>query len=297
MQLSDGCIPLKILDISGSYERSKRGANRHCSARVRELLGVMDRAAAAAAQFIAERGTHRDAGVAVEGAPGLRQRRRHGCRGASYATLLAGAPAARILGEELSPDATLDADTLFVVDPLDGTTNFLHGYPQYAVSIALVIGGTTAAAVVRNVVSGETFSAVLGEGAARDGAPIAVSRISDPSLSLVGTGIPFRTPDQLAPYLRQLEAVARATAGVRRAGSAALDLCDVACGRFEAFWELTLSPWDFAAAALIIREAGGVVTTVGGDALPLGASSVLAGTPSMHAWLRGLLARSARHGA
>ena len=255
----------------------------------------MHRAADTAAQFIAERSMHRDT---LEWRSKAHQDYVSdvdtGAERIVREALLAGAPSARILGEELSPDATLDAETLFVVDPLDGTTNFLHGYPQYAVSIALVIRGTLAAGVVRNVVSRETFSALLGEGATRNGAPITVSRIDDPSLALVGTGFPFRTLEELPRYLRQLEAVARATAGVRRAGSAALDLCDVACGRFEAFWELTLSPWDFAAAALIIREAGGTITAVGGGALPLTRSSVLAGTPAMHAWLDRTLARAGR---
>lgn len=261
--------------------------------RARELLEVMYRAADAAVQFIAERSLHRDT---LEWRSKAHQDYVSdvdtGAERIVRDALLAAAPSACILGEELSPDATLDADTLFVVDPLDGTTNFLHGYPQYAVSIALVMRGTIVAAVVRNVVSKETFSALLGEGARRNGAPIAISRIDDPSLALIGTGFPFRTPEELPRYLRQLDAVARATAGVRRAGSAALDLCDVACGRFEAFWELTLSPWDFAAAALIIREAGGTITAVGGGPLPLARSSVLAGTPIMHAWLDSMLARA-----
>ncbi|HKV52130.1 MAG TPA: inositol monophosphatase family protein [Gemmatimonadaceae bacterium] len=261
--------------------------------RARALVGAMHRAADAAAQFIAERSVHRET---LEWRAKAHQDYVSdvdtGAERIVRETLLAAAPHAQILGEELSPDATVDADIVFVVDPLDGTTNFLHGYPQYAVSIALVIGGTMAAGVVRNVVSHETFAAVLGEGATRNGAPIRVSRIDDPALALVGTGIPFRTPEQLRPYLEQLEAVARGTAGVRRAGSAALDLCDVACGRFEAFWELTLSPWDFAAAALIIREAGGMISQVGGGPLPLARSSVLAGTPAMHAWLDSLLAHT-----
>lgn len=265
------------------------------TARARELLAVMHRAADAAAHFITERSVHRDT---LEWRSKAHQDYVSdvdtGAERIVRDTLLGAAPSARILGEELSPDATLDADTLFVVDPLDGTTNFLHGYPQYAVSIALVMRGTIVAAVVRNVVSKETFSAVLGEGAMRNGASIAISRIDDPTLSLVGTGFPFRTLEELPRYLRQLDAVARATAGVRRAGSAALDLCDVACGRFEAFWELTLSPWDFAAAALIIREAGGTITAVGGGPLPLARSSVLAGTPTLHAWLDKTLARATR---
>ena len=200
--------------------------------------------------------------------------------------LAAQAPGAIFMGEELSPDAPLDARILFVVDPLDGTTNFLHGYPEYAVSIALMLAGTPAAAVVRNVVTGECFTATVGGGAHRDGAPIRVSGITDPALALIGTGFPFRTVEQIPEYLPQFAAVARATAGVRRAGSAALDLCDVACGRFDAFWELSLAPWDFAAGVLIVQEAGGLVTTVDGAPPPLAASSILAGNPDMYAWLR-----------
>ena len=255
------------------------------AARARELLAVMHRAADTAAQFIAERSTHRDT---LEWRSKAHQDYVSdvdtGAERLVREALLAAAPSARILGEELSPDATLDADTLFVVDPLDGTTNFLHGYPQYAVSIALVIHGTLAAGVVRNVVSKETFSALLGEGATRNGAPIMVSRIDDPSLALVGTGFPFRTLEELPRYLRQLEAVARATAGVRRAGSAALDLCDVACGRFESFWELELSAWDIAAGLLIIREAGGIVTDLAGDPCKVARTGLVAGNRAMHAW-------------
>ncbi|HEU4640876.1 MAG TPA: inositol monophosphatase family protein [Gemmatimonadaceae bacterium] len=199
--------------------------------------------------------------------------------------LLDAVPGARIMGEELSPDAAPAAGVWFIVDPLDGTTNFLHGYPEYAVSIAALVDGALVAGMVRNVASGECFAATLGGGAMRDGSPIAVSTIAEPSRALIGTGIPFKAPEQLDAYLPQLAAVSRATAGVRRAGSAALDLCDVACGRFEAFWELTLSPWDFAAGMLIIREAGGVVTTTTGGAVPFAPSSIAAGSPTMHRWL------------
>ena len=208
--------------------------------------------------------------------------------------LLGGEPGSRILGEELSPDAAASDGLLWVVDPLDGTTNFLHGLPWYAVSIAAAVDGTLDAGVIINVPSAQRFEARRGGGAWHGERRLAVSAIADPAFALIGTGFPFRTLEELPRYLRQLDAVARATSGVRRAGSAALDLCDVACGRFEAFWELTLSPWDFAAAALIIREAGGTITAVGGSPLPLARSSVLAGTPTMHAWLDSMLARAAR---
>lgn len=264
------------------------------AAHVEQLLPVMIAAANAASRFISQR-------AAGRGALEWRAKAHQdfvsdvdtGAERTVRAALLASVPDAQILGEELSPNAPADADLLFVVDPLDGTTNFLHGFPHYAVSIALVIRGTTQAGVVRNVVSGECFAAMRGRGATRDGAPIAVSTIQDPALSLIGTGVPFRTPDQLPLYLRQLDVIARTTSGIRRAGSAALDLCDVACGRFEGFWELFLSPWDFAAGALIIREAGGLATTIDGAPLPLALSGVLAGSPTMHQWLLTVMKQTA----
>ncbi len=194
-------------------------------------------------------------------------------------------PGAAIMGEELSPRSAPGKGTHFIVDPLDGTTNFLHGYPEYAVSIALVLDGTLAGGVVQNAATGECFTASIGGGAERNGSRISVSRNSDPGRALIGTGFPFRSFAHVEMYLRQFEEVSRATSGIRRAGSAALDLCDVACGRFDAFWELELSPWDFAAGVLIIREAGGLVTTADGSAVPYTPSSIVAGSATMHPWL------------
>jgi myo-inositol-1(or 4)-monophosphatase len=206
--------------------------------------------------------------------------------------LLDEVPGAQMLGEEFSPHAAVGAGVVFVVDPLDGTTNFLHGYPEYAISIGVLVDGVLAAGVVRNATTGETFTATAGGGAFRDGAPIRVSTIATPSRSLIGTGFPFSHIDRLDEYLPQFAAVSRATAGIRRAGAAALDLCDVACGRFEAFWELVLAPWDIAAGLLIVREAGGIVTTVTGDPAPVAHTSVLAGNPAIHAWLLDTLTRA-----
>ena len=204
-------------------------------------------------------------------------------------------PGARVIGEELSPTAFGDGDSAlgvlpasgiaFVVDPLDGTTNFLHGYPEYAVSIGASLDGRLVAGVVLNAATGETFTASLGGGAHRDGAPIAVSPIATPARALIGTGYPFKHPEQIPVYLAQFDRVIRETSGVRRAGAAALDLCDVACGRFEAFWELSLAPWDVAAGILIVREAGGIVTDLEGrDAVPRH-GGIVAGNPVMHAWM------------
>ena len=199
--------------------------------------------------------------------------------------VLASHPDARVIGEELSPDMLAGTGLAFIVDPLDGTTNFLHGYPEYAVSIGIAREGELVAAVVINVPMGERFTALRGEGAWRDGKPIGVSRITDPGRALIGTGFPFKHPDTLPAWQRQFGGVMLATAGVRRAGAAALDLCDVACGRFEAFWELRLAPWDFAAGLLIVREAGGVVTDLAGEPPPLAHSAIVAGNPTMHRWL------------
>jgi myo-inositol-1(or 4)-monophosphatase len=211
--------------------------------------------------------------------------------------LLGAYPNARILGEELSPDATAGAPLAFIVDPLDGTTNFLHGYPEYAVSIAAAVHGALVAGVVIEVPTGNCYTATLGGGAHCGDAPISVSRIDDPSRALIGTGFPFKDVEPLAIYQRQFAAVARGTAGMRRAGSAALDLVSVACGHFDAFWELSLAPWDFAAGILLVREAGGIVTTVNGSEVPLAHSSILAGNPAMHGWLAHTVARATPAGA
>ncbi|HEU6453623.1 MAG TPA: inositol monophosphatase family protein [Gemmatimonadaceae bacterium] len=202
-------------------------------------------------------------------------------------------PGSSVMGEELSPGSAPGEGTHFIVDPLDGTTNFLHGYPEYAVSIALVLDGTLAGGVVHNAVTGECFTAYIGGGAERNGSRISVSRNDDPSRALIGTGFPFRSFAHVKRYLRQFEEVSRATSGLRRAGSAALDLCDVACGRFDAFWELELSPWDFSAGVLIIREAGGIVSTLEGTDVPYTPSSIVAGSSALQPWLLKLLQEAA----
>jgi myo-inositol-1(or 4)-monophosphatase len=213
------------------------------------------------------------------------------------AALQAAYPDALILGEELSPDSSTSADVAFIVDPLDGTTNFLHGYAEFAVSIAAAVRGEVVAAAIIDVPAGDCFTATLGGGAFRNGAPMAVSTIDDPSRALIGTGFPFKTVEPLTLYLQHFAAVAQKTAGMRRAGSAALDLVSVACGHFDAFWELSLAPWDFAAGVLLVREAGGVVTTVSGGEVPLTHSSLLAGNPDMHRWLARTLAEATPAGA
>ena len=194
-------------------------------------------------------------------------------------------PGAVVLGEEFSPGVLATSGIVFIADPLDGTTNFLHGYPEYAVSIAVAHDGVLCAAVVLNVARGEEFSAVRGRGAFRDGERITVSNLRDPGRALIGTGFPFKDMTVMPAYLPQFSLVASGTAGIRRAGSAALDMSNVACGRFDAFWELILAPWDIAAGILLVQEAGGIVTDLNGNPPQLAAGPFVAGNPAMHAWL------------
>jgi myo-inositol-1(or 4)-monophosphatase len=209
------------------------------------------------------------------------------------------APAAQMLGEELSPAlgnrtplASIPG-VVFVVDPLDGTTNYLHGLPAYAVSIGVQVDGALVAGVVCHGVTGDLYTAVAGGGAFRNGARVSVSRITDPARSLIGTGFPFSHFERLDEYLPQFAAIAASTAGIRRGGSAALDLVDVACGRLEGFWELMLAPWDIAAGLLLIREAGGNVTDLAGRPAPVGHTGLVAGSPRIHAWLLDTLRHAA----
>jgi myo-inositol-1(or 4)-monophosphatase len=194
-------------------------------------------------------------------------------------------PDATVLGEELSPTAIASKGIVVIADPLDGTTNFLHGYPEYSVSIAIARNGVLCAGVVLNVPRDEEFTSKRGGGAFLNGKRIKVSGLREPNRSLIGTGFPFKTLDKLPQYLEQFTLVTRGTAGIRRAGSAALDLSNVACGRFDAFWELVLAPWDVAAGILMVQEAGGVVTDIEGNPPRLDAESFVAGNPAMHAWL------------
>ncbi len=194
-------------------------------------------------------------------------------------------PDASVLGEELSPTVIASKGIVVIADPLDGTTNFLHGYPEYSVSIAIARNGVLCAGVVLNVARNEEFTARRGDGAFRDGKRIHVSNLREAGRSLIGTGFPFKTLEKLPQYLQQFSLVMRGTAGIRRAGSAALDLSNVACGRFDAFWELVLAPWDVAAGILMVQEAGGIVTDIDGNPPHLAAGSFVAGNPAMHAWL------------
>ncbi len=168
---------------------------------------------------------------------------------------------------------------LWIIDPLDGTTNFLHGFPQFAVSIALEHKGKIEQAVVYDPISQELFTASRGSGAQLNGRRIRVSRRNSLDGALIGTGFPFRQPERLDTYLSTFKAMYTDTgiADIRRAGSAALDLAYVAAGRLDGFWEFGLSPWDMAAGALLILEAGGMAGDFAGGHDYLASGNIVAG--------------------
>jgi myo-inositol-1(or 4)-monophosphatase len=170
----------------------------------------------------------------------------------------------------------------WIVDPLDGTTNFIHGFPVFAVSVAARSSEGILAGAVYDPTRDELFSAARGEGAWLNGEAIHVSAVADPSRALVGTGFPFRNARFTEPYLDSFERVFAAVSDIRRAGSASVDLAYVACGRLDGFWELGLSPWDTAAGWLLIEEAGGVVTDDRGGPEVFGRGHVVAGGPAVH---------------
>lgn len=162
-----------------------------------------------------------------------------------------------------------DGRPLWIVDPLDGTANFLHDHPLYCASVALAVEGRVVAGAVASGSTGERWWASEGEGAFKGGRPIRVSdrgRLRD---ALVGTGFPFKALELLPDYLGQLDRVLRAASGVRRGGSAAFDLCYLAQGTLDAFWEEILMPWDFAAGIVLVREAGGVLARPDGSELDI----------------------------
>ena len=186
-----------------------------------------------------------------------------------------------IVAEEGSEGAPRGAKYCWYIDPLDGTTNFAHGYPCFASSIALHEDGVPLVGVVVNPIAREMFSAVRGQGAHLNGKPIHVSPTAKLASSLVATGFPTHLREDSA-NIQYYWGFTLNSHGVRRDGSAALDLCTVACGRFEGFWEFGLKSWDVAAGMLIITEAGGKVTDLNGGAFDVGAPHILATNALIH---------------
>lgn len=167
----------------------------------------------------------------------------------------------------------------WIIDPLDGTTNFLHGFPQFAVSIALRQQGRLEQAVIYDPLSQEMFTASRGGGAQLNGKRIRVSTRKSLKGALLGTGIPYNNLSYLDEYLAMMKALIPGSAGIRRPGSAALDLAYVAAGRLDGFWEFRLKPWDMAAGVLLVEEAGGLVSGLSGDFDYLDSGNIVAATP------------------
>jgi myo-inositol-1(or 4)-monophosphatase len=191
-------------------------------------------------------------------------------------------PEHRYLCEEGNERTTGSSGYRWIVDPLDGTTNFAHGYPCFNVSIALEKEGEIILGAVYNPVLGEMFHAVRSGGAYLNGQRIRVSEISEISNSLLATGFPYDIHTGSEDNLEHFRRFVMCAQAIRRDGSAALDFCYVACGRFDGFWEVQLAPWDAAAGALIVREAGGTVSNFSGDSFDLFAGQVVASNSLIH---------------
>ncbi|MEO7030795.1 MAG: inositol monophosphatase family protein [Herbaspirillum sp.] len=196
------------------------------------------------------------------------------------------------LAEESGPSANLhdDQEYVWIIDPLDGTTNFIHGFPQYCVSIALQYRGQITQAVVYDPTRNDLFTATKGAGAFLNEKRIRVGRRDRLSDGLIGTGFPFRESDNIDEYLRVFKVMTQSCAGMRRAGAAALDLAYVAAGRLDGFFEKTLKPWDIAAGSLLITEAGGLIGDFSGESDYLYHGDVLAGSPKVFAQMVNLMA-------
>ncbi|MFQ5477962.1 MAG: inositol monophosphatase family protein [Candidatus Binatia bacterium] len=197
-------------------------------------------------------------------------------------------PLHQIVAEESSAGRPGDGQCWYV-DPIDGTVNFVHGLPHCAVSIAFLDGGRPRAAVVLDPCKDECFQARLGQGATLNGEPIVVSDTSTLDAALLVTGFPYDRRQRSAFYLRYFEAFLCKARDLRRFGSAALDLCYVACGRFDGFWEWYLQPWDTAAGWLMVEEAGGQVSDFDGSPYDLWSPRILATNGRVHGDCRNLM--------
>ncbi len=202
---------------------------------------------------------------------------------AIISVLLDAYPDHAILAEESGGQG--ESEFQWIIDPLDGTTNFLHGFPQYAVSIALSHKGVLTHAVIYDPSRNDLFTATRGAGAFLNDRRIRVSKREHLRDALIGTGFPFREFTHMDAYLGMFREIAQKTAGIRRPGSAALDLAYTAAGRFDGFWEIGLNPWDIAAGTLLVQEAGGLVGDFLGEQTYMQTGNVVAGNPRVFAQL------------
>ena len=257
------------------------------------MQGLLNTAVDAARQAgnvltrILNRGEHLD--VRTKGTNEFVSQADHAAEEAIIDTILRRYPDHAILAEESGSQG--ESEFQWIIDPLDGTTNYVHGFPVFAVSIAVTQRGRAEVAVVHDPVSQELFTAVRGRGAQLDGKRIRVSGRQDLHESLIGTGFPYHANRRwLNPYMGMLRTVMKSSAGVRRPGAAALDLANLAAGRLDGFWEFGLKPWDIAAGTLLIREAGGLVEELLGGDDYLASGHILAGTPEIHRQLKKMFA-------
>lgn len=206
-------------------------------------------------------------------------------------TLLDAYPDHGILAEEgTAKGANADAENVWIIDPLDGTTNFLHGFPQYCVSIGHAHRGQVTQGVIYDPVRNDLFTASRGRGAFLNERRIRVSRRQHLRDCLIGTGFPFRDGSYLETYLRMMRTMIQQSAGLRRPGAAALDLAYVAAGFYDGFWEVGLNPWDVAAGSLLVQEAGGLIGDLAGEGDFLNVGQVIAGNPRIFAQMVTVLA-------
>jgi myo-inositol-1(or 4)-monophosphatase len=203
----------------------------------------------------------------------------HAAERAIVDMLLKAYPDHAVLAEESG--ASGNSEYTWIIDPLDGTTNFIHGFPQYAVSIALRHRDLITQAVVFDPTRNELFTASRGRGAFLNERRMRVSRRDKLAECLIGTGFPFRSLEHLDEYVRMFKSITEHTAGIRRPGAAALDLAYVAAGRLDGFWEIGLSPWDMAAGSLLILEAGGLVSDFDGEPRYLADGRIVCGSPKI----------------
>ena len=257
------------------------------------LINVMSRAADKAA-----RGLRRDFGeveqlqVSVKGPGNFVSTADHKAEKVLRQELQHGRPDYSFLMEESGAIAGSDTEHRWIVDPLDGTTNFLHGLPHFCISIALERAGEIVAGVVFDPIMDELFWAEKGIGTYLNDRRLRVSSRRQLANALIATGTPYDPGPDRKRYLAQLQAVMDSVADVRRMGAAALDLAYVAAGRFDGYWEYGLSPWDFAAGMLLVREAGGYVSDPESDGDPLASGNVLAANDHLHSSLQSMLAQA-----
>ena len=199
-------------------------------------------------------------------------------------------PGHAILAEESGNSGETGSEYQWIIDPLDGTTNFIHGVPQYAVSIALAHKGVLTHAVVYDTTRNELFTASKGSGAYLNDKRLRVSKRSKLDEALIGTGFPYRSFDHIDAYLAIFRELTQKTAGLRRPGAATLDLAWVAAGRMDGFWEFGLSPWDMAAGTLLITEAGGLVGDLTGEPNYLASGNIIGGNPKVFSQLLQIMA-------